>query len=53
MCLTKYHVMKTHEDVEVQHHTFLTSALGGDEWSVSHLGRFISREKYGTHYTGR
>jgi hypothetical protein len=31
----------------------LTSALGGDEWSVSRPGRFTSRERaYGTHWIG-
>jgi len=31
--------------VEVQLHTFLTSALAGGEWSASHPGRFSLREK--------
>jgi hypothetical protein len=32
--------MKTYEGVGVQTHVFLTSALVGDEWSASRLGRF-------------
>jgi hypothetical protein len=39
--------------VEVQLHTFLTSALDGGEWSVSRPGRFIPTERGpGTHSTG-
>jgi hypothetical protein len=45
-----------HEDVvgvEVQRHAFLTSALGGGEWSASRLGRFTPREGTpGTHWVG-
>jgi hypothetical protein len=32
--------MKTHGEVEVQLHAFLTSALDGGEWSASRPGRF-------------
>jgi hypothetical protein len=32
---TKHHAMKLYGGVEVQHHAFLTSALGGNEWSGS------------------
>jgi len=39
LCLTKQHAIKTFGAVEVQPHTFLTSALDGGEWSVSHSHR--------------
>jgi hypothetical protein len=32
--------MKTYATVEVQLHSFITSALDGGEWSASHRGRF-------------
>jgi hypothetical protein len=32
--------MKTYGEVDVQNHTFLTSALVGDEWSASCRSRF-------------
>jgi hypothetical protein len=49
LCLTKHHVMKTYWGVKV----FLTSALGGGEWSTSHPGRFTPRERApGTHWIG-
>jgi hypothetical protein len=32
-------------EVKVQLHTFLTSALYGDEWSASRPGRFIPEER--------
>ena len=32
---------------KIQHHSFITSALDGREWSVSHSGRFDSvKERY-------
>jgi len=34
--------MKMYGGVEVQFHAFLTSALGGDEWSTSRSGHFTS-----------
>jgi hypothetical protein len=34
--------MNMYGEVEVQSHTFLTSALEGGEWSNSHIGRFNS-----------
>jgi hypothetical protein len=38
---------------EVQLQTFLTSALGGGEWSTSYPGLFTPRENTsGTHWTG-
>jgi len=37
--------MKTYGGVEVQLHTFLTSALDGDEWSTSRTGCFTPRER--------
>jgi hypothetical protein len=39
--LTKRHAVKAYWGVEVQGNAFFTSALGGDEWSVSRPGRFI------------
>jgi len=43
----------TYGGVEVQLHTFLTSALGGGEWSVLHPGYFIPGERApGTHWVG-
>jgi hypothetical protein len=45
--------MKTYLGVEVQLHSFLTSALDGDEWSASRLVRFIPTERApGTHCIG-
>jgi len=49
LCLTKYHAvknerMKTNGGVDVLH-AFLTSALDGGKWSVSHPGRFTPRRK--------
>jgi hypothetical protein len=38
--LTNYIAMKTYVGVEVQLHSFLTSALDGSEWSASQPGRF-------------
>jgi hypothetical protein len=39
--------------VDVQLHTFLTSALTGDEWSASRPGRFTTGERApGTHWIG-
>jgi hypothetical protein len=40
--------MKTYWGVEVELHAFLTSVLGGGEWSASCSGRFIPC----THYMG-
>jgi hypothetical protein len=34
------HAVKAHGGIEVQLHSFLTSALDGGEWSTSRLGRF-------------
>jgi hypothetical protein len=36
--LTKPHAAKAYGGVELQLHVFLTSALGGSEWSTSHPG---------------
>jgi hypothetical protein len=39
--------------MEVQLHTFLSSALDGGEWSASRPGRFTPRERaLGTHWIG-
>ena len=39
--LSKYRVMKKYGEVDVQLHTFLSSAHVGGDWSVSRPGRFI------------
>jgi hypothetical protein len=45
--------MKAYRGVDVQTHVFLTSALVGDEWSASRLGRFTGGERaHGTHSIG-
>jgi hypothetical protein len=45
--------MKTHGEVDVQIHIFLTSALVGGERSASRPGRFTPREKASvTHWNG-
>jgi hypothetical protein len=43
--LTEHHAMEAYWGVEVKLHAFLTSALDGDEWSASRLGRFTPRER--------
>jgi len=40
MCLITQHAMNVYGTVEVQLHVFWTSALNGDEWSVSRPDRF-------------
>jgi hypothetical protein len=52
-CLTERLAMRTDRGVEVQLHSFLTSALDGGEWLVSRPGR-ITPEKGipGTHWIG-
>jgi hypothetical protein len=45
--------MKAYCGVEVQHHTFMASALDGDEWSASRPSHFTPREREpGTHWIG-
>jgi hypothetical protein len=45
--------MKTHGGIGVKLSTFLTSALGGGEWSAARPGRFISGETVdSTHWIG-
>jgi hypothetical protein len=45
--------MKAYGGVDVQIHTFLTSALVGGEWSPSRPGRFAPWERAPrTHWTG-
>jgi hypothetical protein len=39
MCVINHHTM-TYGGVEVEFHAFLTSALGGSQWSASRPGRF-------------
>jgi hypothetical protein len=51
--LTEHHAMKVYSGADVQPHAFLTSALGGGEWSASHPGRFTPREiAPGTYWIG-
>jgi hypothetical protein len=38
--------------IEVQLHLFLTSTLGGSEWSVTRLGRITREKKTGAHWIG-
>jgi hypothetical protein len=39
--------------MEVQHHSFLTSALDGGEWSATRPSRFTPRERApGSHWIG-
>jgi hypothetical protein len=40
LCLTKHHAMKTSWGVKVWLHAFLTSTVGGSEWSASRPGCF-------------
>jgi len=48
------HVMMMYWRVEIELHVFLTSAVGGDEWSVLISGRFNRGERApGTRYIGR
>jgi hypothetical protein len=45
--------MKAYGVVDVQIHIFLTSALGGGEWSASCPSRFTPRKRApGTHWMG-
>jgi len=41
------HIMLACGRTEVQLQTFLTSALGGDEWSAAHPGRFTPTAQNG------
>jgi len=43
-CTTAY-AMKTHWEAEAWLYSFLTSALDGGEWSISHCGCFILGKK--------
>jgi hypothetical protein len=45
LSLWKHHVIKANDGVEVNFHAFLTSALNGDEWSVSRSVLFYPRGK--------
>jgi hypothetical protein len=45
--------MKAYRGVEVQLYAFLTSVLGGGEWSASRPGRFTPKERTpDTHWIG-
>jgi hypothetical protein len=45
--------MKAYEGVDIETHVFLTSALGGGEWSASRPCRFTPGERAsGTHWIG-
>jgi len=39
------HTMKAYWGVKAVHHTFLTSAGNGGEWSVSRHGRFTAGKR--------
>jgi hypothetical protein len=41
LCWNKHHDIKMYWGVEIQLHAFVTSVLGGGEWSASHSGDFI------------
>jgi hypothetical protein len=42
MCFIGRQALKTFQEMDVQLHAFLTSALDEDEWSVSCSSHFIS-----------
>jgi hypothetical protein len=44
--------MQAYGGVEVEPHTFLTSAVDGNEWSAWSLGRFPSGETPETYWIG-
>jgi hypothetical protein len=49
--LIKHRAMKTSGEVEVQLHTFITSAIQGGEWSCSRHSHFIpGLRALGTHW---
>jgi hypothetical protein len=53
MCLINQYAMRTYSGVEVELHTFLTSALDGSEWSVSCPSCFTPRIRaLVTHWIG-
>jgi hypothetical protein len=45
LCLSKYRVVKKYGEVDVQFHTFLSSALVGGDCLVSRPGRFIPTDR--------
>jgi hypothetical protein len=45
--------MKMYGKLEVKFYAFFTTAINGDEWSISHRDIFDCRERsLGTHKTG-
>jgi len=53
LCLIKHHARKTNGEVEVQLHTFVTSAIYAGEWSNLGPDHFTRREKHpATHWIG-
>jgi hypothetical protein len=36
----KYHIIRVYGEVGIYHHSFLSSTLAGDKWSVSRFGHF-------------
>ena len=44
-CLNLHHNMKVQSEVEVQRHSFFTSALDGVVYSTSRSGRLTTREE--------
>jgi hypothetical protein len=53
LCLTKHYAVKTHGEVDVETHVFLTSALVGGERSASSPRSFTPGESaHSTHWIG-
>jgi hypothetical protein len=52
LCLIMHFYMKAYGQVEIQLHSFLTSALGADEWLASRPHRFIPEERVSASLNG-